>query len=69
MKKTLKIFIIPCERIPAGLPNPAIEKEIEAPTVDLLREKASEYLKSEGFRIRSISFSPVGMTAYVEDTK
>jgi len=69
MKKTLKIFIIPRERTPAGPPNPAIEKVIEAPTVDLLRDKASEHLKSEGFSIRSISFSPVGMTAYVEDPK
>ncbi len=66
MKRTLKIFTIPAERIPAGPPDPPIEKEVEASTMDGLFDTARKLLKSEGYRIRSLSFSSDAMVAYVE---
>ncbi len=66
MKRTLKIFSIPAERIPAGPPDPPVEKEVEASTIDGLLNTARERIQSEGYRVRSISFSSDALVAYVE---
>ena len=67
MKRTLRLFVIPADRAPAGPPEPAKEMEIEAPTIDGLGEVARKQLVHAGYRVRAVSFTPDGMVAYAEE--
>lgn len=67
MERTVKVFVIPKERVPGGPPRPARELTVQATTVDGLREAARTKLAAEGLRVRSLSFGPKGLVAYVEE--
>lgn len=69
MKQTLKVFLIPKDRVPAGPPEAARELEIEAADLDGLREAALAEMSQEGYRVRALSFSPTGLIAYVEEVR
>ncbi len=66
MKRTMNVFVIPPDRSPGGPPEPPREVVVEARSIDGLREAARSKLLEEGFRIRSLSFGPDGLLAYVE---
>ena len=66
MQRTLHVFEIPTDRAPGGPPKPARVLVVEAKSLDGLRDAAREKLAAEGSRIRSLSFGPKGMVAYVE---
>jgi len=66
MQRTMKVFVIPPERAPGGPPEPARQMVVEASRTDALRDAARAKLEDEGFRVRSLSFGPKGLVAYVE---
>ena len=66
MERNVKVLLIPPGRAPGAPPNPAKEITVAAPSTDGLRDAAREKLIAEGYRIRSISFGPAGLVAYVE---
>ncbi len=66
MERTLKVFAIPRDRLPAGPPEAPRELRIEAATLDGLRQAAHVRLTEDGFRVRSLTFGPTGLVAYVE---
>ena len=66
MQRTVKVFVIPPDRAPGGPPEPARQMVVEARSVDALRDAARAKLADEGFRVRSLSFGPKGLVAYVE---
>ena len=68
MQRTVKVFVIPPDRTPGGPPEPARQMVVEARSTDALREATVAKLTAEGFRVRSISFGPKGLVAYVEAT-
>ena len=67
MKRTVRVFAIPKERVPGGPPNPAREVVIEASSLDGVLTATRANLSEEGYRIRSLSFSSKGLVAYVEE--
>ena len=67
MEHTVKLFIIPRDRVPGGPPNPAHERTVEAPSLDGLRAAARTQVESEGLRVRSISFGSAGLVVYAEE--
>jgi len=69
MERTVKVFVIPTSRIPGGPPEPARELVVEARSIDGLRDAAQVRLIDEGYRLRSVSFGPRGLVAYVEEAK
>jgi len=69
MERTLHVFVIPADRTPAGPPRPARTLTIEAPSLDGLLDAAREKLAAEGYRVRSLSFGPKGLVAYVEERR
>jgi hypothetical protein len=69
MERTVKVFVIPNSRIPGGPPEPARELVVEARSIDGLRDAAQVRLIDEGYRLRSVSFGPRGLVAYVEEAK
>ena len=69
MERTVKVFVIPTSRIPGGPPEPARELVVEARSIDGLRDAAQMRLIDEGYRLRSVSFGPRGLVAYVEEAK
>ena len=66
MQRTMKVFVIPPDRAPGGPPEAARQMVVEAGTTDALREAARAKLADEGFKVRSLSFGPKGLVAYVE---
>lgn len=66
MQRTIKVFVIPPDRAPGGPPEPARHMVVEASSTDALRDAARSRLAAEGFRVRSLSFGPKGLVAYVE---
>ena len=66
MQRAVKVFVIPPGRSPGGPPEPARQVVVEATSHDGLREAARAQLTSEGYRVRSLSFGPSGLVAYVE---
>lgn len=68
MKREVQIFIIPKERVPGGPPRPAPSVEVQAATTDGLLTAAREAVATPGRRVRSVSFTPKGLVAYVEET-
>lgn len=69
MQRTVKVFVIPPDRAPGGPPEAARQMFVEASTTDALREAARAKLADEGFKVRSLSFGPKGLVAYVEPSK
>ena len=69
MERTVKVFAIPASRIPAGPPEPAREFSVEAGSIDGLHDAAHARLIDKGYRVRSVSFGPKGLVAYVEESK
>jgi len=69
MERTVKVFVIPTSRIPGGPPEPARELVVEARSIDGLRDSAQVRLIDDGYRLRSVSFGPRGLVAYVEEAK
>ena len=67
MERTVKVFVIPKERVPGGPPKPAREVTVQAASIDGLREAARAKLTAEGLRVRSLSFGPKGLVAHVEE--
>ena len=68
MERTVKVFVIPHDRVPGGPPESAREITIEARTIDALREAARARLTEDGYRVRSLSFGSKGLIAYVEES-
>ena len=66
MQRTVKVFVIPPDRAPGGPPEPAKQMVVDAGTTDALRDAARSKLEDEGYRVRSLSFGPKGLVAYVE---
>ena len=69
MERTVKVFVIPSSRIPGGPPEPARELVVQARSIDGLLDAAQVRLIDEGYRLRSVSFGPRGLVAYVEEAK
>jgi len=69
MERTLHVFVIPADRSPGGPPKPARALMVEASRLDGLREAAREKLAADGYRVRSLSFGPKGLIAYVEESR
>ena len=69
MERTVQVFVIPAERSPGGPPQPAREMSVEEGSLDRLRDAALEKLAAEGYRVRSLSFGPKGLVAYVEEQR
>jgi hypothetical protein len=67
MERTVKLFIIPRDKVPGGPPNPARELTVEAPTLDGLRAAARSQVEKDGLRVRSISFGSIGLVVYAEE--
>jgi len=53
--------------IKGGLPRPPAELTVEAASLDGARAAARTRLEADGFRVRSLSFGPTGLIAYVEE--
>jgi len=66
MRRTLKLFVIPAGKPPGTPPEPGPELEVEAATEDGLRASARALVAERGQRLRSLSFTPTGLVAYVE---
>lgn len=67
MQRTMQVFIVPKGSGPgAGLPLPARNVMVEASSLDGLRDAGHAVLSEEGYQIRSLSFGPGGLVAYVE---
>jgi len=70
MQRTMQVFVVPKGPLPGGgSPLPARQRTIEAASLDGLREAAHAALTADGFRIRSLSFGPEGLVAYVEEAR
>ena len=68
MKRTVRVFSIPKDRVPGGPPDTAREMVVEADSLDGLLAAARAKLTEEGRRIRALSFTSTGLVAYVEET-
>ena len=68
MKRTVKVFVIPADRAPGGPPEPARELVVEARSTDEARDAVRARLTDDGYHVRSLSFGPKGLVAYVVET-
>lgn len=69
MQRTVQVFVVPKSPVAGGGPPlPARKLTVEAPSLDGLRDTAHAALTADGLRIRSLSFGPVGLLAYVEQS-
>ena len=66
MTRTVQVFVIPKERVPAGPPDPAKEIQVEGKNIDGLRAETQRRLEAEGYRVRAISCTANGLIVYVE---
>jgi hypothetical protein len=53
--------------VKGGVPTPAADFTVEAPSLDGARAAARRSLEVEGYRVRSLSVGPTGLVAYVEE--
>jgi len=67
MERTLKLFVIPKDRIPGGPPNPSKEFVIKAKDLDGLRNAARTLIEEKSLRLRSLSFGANELIAYAEE--
>lgn len=67
MKRLVRLFVIPADRVPAGPPEPPRELQVEAPSVDLLRAEVRTKVAELGYRVRTVSFVPDGLVVYAEE--
>jgi hypothetical protein len=63
MRRTLSVFEVPADR---GTAVPAGEVEVEAKGPDELLATARAILSKKHAKVRSVSFTPSGLVAYVE---
>lgn len=68
MQRTVKVFVIPADRAPGGPPEPARQIVVDGRSTDAAREATRARLVEDGYRVRSLSFGPKGLVAYVEET-
>jgi hypothetical protein len=67
MQRTIQVFIVPKGTSPGGgPPSPAQPRTVQGPNLDGLRDAAHAALTADGLRVRSLSFGPGGLVAYVE---
>lgn len=66
MRRTLKLFVIPAGKPLGTPPEPGPELDVEAATEDALRGATRALVAARGQRLRSLSFTPTGLVAYVE---
>ncbi len=69
IKTTVRAYLIPRDLAPAGPPIPLETIEITAPTTDGLLTAARAALETDGRRLRSLSFGPGDLIAYVEEVR
>jgi hypothetical protein len=50
-----------------GVPSAPTELTVEATSLDGARAVARERLEADGYRVRSLTFGPTGLVAYVEE--
>ena len=50
-----------------GLPRPPAEFTVEAPSLDGARASARAGLEADGYSVRTLTFGPTGLVAYVEE--
>jgi hypothetical protein len=50
-----------------GAPRPPAELTVEASSLDGARAAARGRLEADGYRVRSLTFGPTGLVAYVEE--
>lgn len=62
MRRTVKVFVVPSGKAP----EPGFDVEVESRGEDGLRTAARELLVERGYRVRTVSFTPTGLVAYVE---
>ena len=62
MQHLVRLFVIK-----NGVPAPPAELAVEASSLDGARAAARERLEADGYRIRSLTFGPTGIVAYVEE--
>lgn len=65
MQAAVRVFVVPGAGL-VSAPVPDQGLSIEAPTTDGLRDAARAALVAAGYRVRSVSFGPAGLVAYVE---
>jgi hypothetical protein len=63
MQRRLLVFEVPAD---GGVAVPAGERELEAKGPDELLATARAFLSTKHARVRSVSFAPCGLVAYVE---
>ena len=66
MRRTLHFHVLRANAPLGTAPTRGEAFEVEALSVDRLRERGKDELIRRGYRIRVVSFSPGGMVAYVE---
>lgn len=69
MESTVKLFVIPAARAPAGPPIAPQDLTVEAPTRDSLRDAARIAVTDQGLLLRSVSFGPDGLVVYAEEPR
>ncbi len=66
--KKIRVYLIPKDLAPAGPPELVETIDITASSADGLLTAARSALETPGRKLRSISFGPAGLVAYVEET-
>jgi len=70
MQRTMNVFVVPRHPVSgAGVPLEPRQTTVEALTLDGLRAAAHAALATPGHRVRSLSFGPDGLVAYVEEVR
>lgn len=66
MEHAVRTFVIP--KLEAGAaPRPGPPLSVDATTLDGARASARARLEADGYRVRSLTFGPNGLVAYVEE--
>ena len=66
MHAKVTVFVLPPPRSPTAPPTAGVGLEVEATSHGGLRAAALAQLGARGDRVRSLSFTPTGLVAYVE---
>ena len=66
MEHAVRTFIVP-KMEPGAAPRPGPPLSVAATTLDAARASARERLEAEGYYVRTLTFGPTGLVAYVEE--
>ncbi len=66
MEHAVRTFVVP-KMEPGAAPQPGPTLSIAATTLDAARASARERLEAEGYSVRTLTFGPTGLVAYVEE--